>query len=1499
MKICSSCVFRDFCTNVQFCVHFRPTLYNIMQPCYHCVIYFLGIVSALNLEIRSDSQNSSYSVKEEDDSGIHLAYYDVNKRNFSNLHLTKKWSSDDYLKHADERPIEGERHGKSHHHTSLEIENGAIKNVRRSHLSYLDNDKPYNRPMNNPEFQEQPDFAPKASGESHLNLRRCLSPHSRRAKRSSEKLHYYLVSFKQDTLTYNEINNVKWSSVGDPNKPKRTFYELLRCYSDITVKKSELSQCVKDLHYLAKTDDKIFKNIVNLTLERSHLNFSTWSGLVGSIVVRGDYLTQKILSQAILTDDPRPLSEEEHAKLLEAVYFIPAGPLYPELLEALLSIHKNSSKSSEITVRAMLVISGLVRRCHDAGYNRSLSEGIAQHLHHSFKTHPARFHHEESETHDEYIWSHICAFGNLGHISSLNLITKYLDHDSSSIRYFAVSALRKLPAQYTDHHLLRILGNDEHVTVKAGVVEVFIERRQNLTDELRHAIEDALWISEEGDELDSKITEFLENHNEKFHDGIKILRKRRSSIFRKKRALIPALKPREFPLGVSKEWKKVFGGGKAGAETIIRFLNQVKIRIGLFGGRFEVNLDNLALFRAHVLMWSFDIVNGKAAFKMGAGFKNDIPKDIIHTVADAADEFLAKADGISSIYTEHIQRFLDKLKTYLPFTPDDFLTFVSQTVTLLSRTIPITRFETFFNRIVINLRSARHASELWFKISDLVKKLSQNLAKINVLTESFAGAFHFLNKLVDLSLTLQFTLPQEFPGNFDVEKLLIHLNGPFQSTEDAVENYFKTIGCKFPKKFFERFHFNVILDFIPTLEKFKITTLRLVEFGNNFLKMLSVFRDVKNIDVPRLDFHEFNVNVYSNKDFEFGLPFDWRKTFNFEIGFAEPELTKFRSMIPYLTELLLHLGSPNVNFEQFFIEILPDVKIKLETEKLFVDNNYSSNEIWLQVVVKYFYKLSSQFNPKLFDLSNTVTFLDKVSEITKDVVEEQQLGDVCKLQQFMLKSGEMLEIFGKDLEKDMISQIENNKNEAQRAVREVIDISSFIDKFIDQLKQNVSSTAKIFVEQYLGILEDSMEAVNEFADINAAFSLNSVDKLTGLCYKTASMSDNVLDKIQSEAKNAVKQIAEFFTVNLEALLKGIGQFKEVTRNLEKWYQKNLEKHLGKVAIISKTIDEFLSLIKSENRVFSDMHKVFRNVNNVLQHLKNLPTYAQRGYVFADMIVDFAKNGEQWKSEFEKLNNGQQFKLDFDKLLRKLCDQFQSFSKDNIEHIKGVDLFKTFRELVTKETDSLVSQSVDILSLLKTPLKKARKSLEGILNSIEEIEAVAMELRPFSQKFSPVLQGIRRFPNCSDIYSIFSKIITRCGKESMSFGRNAYKEYTTMRSEVKTLTELLPERWRRLSVQKCISRGTCLSNAIKRQARSVANKMEKFKKIFKDFNGEDSLDTCRDKVEELSRIFENVRKVLKLVVEFSFKEEVVKIKDLSLRMTGRFFGDDGGHKPHVS
>ena len=1374
-----------------------------------------------------------------------------------------------------------------------------IKNARRTHFTHLWSDKPNSRPSNKPQFYQQPDLHLKASGESHINLLHCVSPQNRRAKRFTEEIHSSLKHLRQDTLSYGGINHVKWSSVGGKSRPGRTFYELLRCYSDPSVKENELSQCAKELHHLARTNDEIFKNMVNLTLERSHLNFSTWSGLVGSIVVRGDYDTQKILSRVILSEKPRPLSVKEHAKLLEAIHFIPAGPLYPELVQALLSLHKNSSKSDEITVRAMLVTSGLVRRCHDAGYNRSLSDSIAKHLHQSFKTHPARFHDEESQSHDNYVWSHVCAFGNLGHISSLDLITRYLNHDSSGIRYFAVSALRKLPSQYTDHHLLRTLRNDEHVTVKAGVIEVLIERRQNLTDDLREAIEDALWKSEEGDELDSKINEFLENNNEESYHVIKRLRKRRSIIRRKKRALIPALKPREFHLGVVKEWKRAFGGSQAGAEAIMRFTNEVKLKIGIFGGSFEVNLDNLALFEAHVIKWSFKVVDGKATFVMGAGFKNDIPKDLIHTVADTADSVLRNIDGVASIFTQHIQKFLDKLKTYLPFIPDAFLDFITETVNFLGRTIHLSRFGKFFDQILVNLHSAWGIREFWLKIGDLTQKLSLNLGKIKLSTGSFSGAFNFLNKLVDLFSRLRIRLPRNFPLNFSIKKFLNHINGPFDFTYDAIVDYFQNLGFSLPKAFFKMFHFNVTLDLIPRLGEFKTTTLRLVNFGNIFLEMLSIFREMFNINIPRISLPDFNMNVYDDKDFDFGLRFDWRMALNFSVDFSSPDFALFRKLFRYLTEIFQNLKNPNVNFEQFFREILPKFRINFNWDEIFdgtTDSKTSQDLInasdvkWFKFVVTIFENLVNRFDSELFDLSNIAKFLEEVLKTTGDFLKGP-LENVCKLQNFMLKSARTLEVFGQDLEKATIVRIGNVANVARQAIEEVHNMSLFVDEFIDELKQNLSSTAKTFVEQYLTELEGSLGSVKELADIAIEFSVSTTEKLSGLCYKTANISGNILDKIQSVAQNAVGEIADFLTSNSGGIVKFVNGFKLIIKHVEDWHQTYLAKHLGKVAIISQTIDEFLSLVKRENNIFSDIHKVFKNINNVIQHLNNLPTHAQKAYSFAEKVTEFATNAKAWETEFGRLNLRKQFKLDFDEQLRKLCDEFQSFSKDTIRQIQGDGLFKTFRKFVVKETDSLISKSVDKLNILKTPLEGARRDLDKMLDSIEEIEAVLVELRPFSKNVSPVLQEILKLPNCSDIYFIFDNIITRCGKEAISFGKQAYDDYTAMKSEVKGFLQLLPDEYENLSSRKCFTGGTCLSNSLNKQAQSISNQMETLKKKFDDINLGNKLEMCKHSVEEVSDIFNSVKNVSKLVKEFSFKDEIVKIKDLARTITGRISGND--------
>ena len=1455
----------------------------------------VGVVSALNIRLHHEDGTTSYKSEEEDDSGIHISHYDVSKINSTYLDVTKTWSSDDYLKHADGHPVNGKQHSKIHYHSAINIENNAIKTVQRTHWSYLHDDTAYKRRLNKKDFQDQPDFDFKTSGESQLHLLGCskLST-SKRTKKYSENDNVVssLATLKRDSLSYDDINRLKWSSVGNPKKPTRTFYELLRCYSDPSVKESELSKCIKELHFLARSDDAIFQRITDLTLERSHQNISTWSGLVGSLVVRGDYHTQKVLARVLLSEGPRPLTEKEHSVILEAVYFIPTGPLYPDLLQALMSLHGNASKSEEVSVMAMLVVSGLVKRCHEDGYNTSLSDVMMQYLQNSFNNHPARFHDDDSDSHETYLRNHIWAFGNLGHSSSLNLIMPHLDHDNSAIRYSAVSALRKLPSEHTDHHLLRVLKQDEHATVKAGVVEVFMERRQNLTKELRQAIEEALWKSEEGDELDSAITEFLENHGDDSHHAIKHLRKRRESIMRKKRALIPALRPREFSLGPRKEWRKKFGGKRAGSEAIMRFVNQVKLRIGIFGGKFEVDLDNLAHLRAHVLKWSFDVIKGKAAFKMSASFKNDIPKDLLHTVSDAVDDVLANVDALSSIFAKHIQNFIDKLKNYLPISANEFLDFVAKAVAFLQRTIQSTRFGRFFSEIVRNLKNALRTNGLWNRIANLVNKLLQNLAKLKISNKPFAEAFQFLNKLVDLVLKVSSGLPREFPVNFNIKDFLKHISKPFSALGDAVKDYFKSLGVKIPGNIFGMLHFKITLRFPVSLNQFRTVSLRVLRFGNNFLEMLDVFRDMIKIELPQLHLPEFGLVPAGNQLFDFGLHFDWRMRFNFKIDFGSTKFIKFRNFFTYLAQIFQNLDGPNVDLAKFFREFLPGLRNGLQSiyGDLFRNTTNLNVAKWFREVIREFENQLNQQDKNLLDFSDTSKFIEELAKKT-GAFSKKTLKKVCKFQGFVLKSAGNLQSFGETLENETIVAIKKIEDETQNVIEEVVNVTVFVDNLIDKLKINLSNTAKKFVDNFLDKLEGSLENVKDLADNIAEFGNNSSEKLTGFCHKTADFSGDVLDKIQAEAEKAVDELASFITSKSAGITNLVSEFKTVVTNVENWHKRNLQKRIGKYANFAQTLEEFLSLLKKENNFWRKVYEVSTNINDVVQHLQQLPEYAQQAREAADKVIDFATNAKRWETEVNKLNIRRKFKLDFDNQLRNLCDEFQKLAQDTIKKIRGDELFKTFREFVTKETDALIARAVGKLDLLKEPVERVRSELEKVSESVSEVGAVLTELRPFSENFSPILREVSQLPNCSEIETIFGNVINSCVNGAKIFGKQAYGEYVNLKSEVGAFLELIPEEWESLSVRQCIRGGTCLSEAFTKQAQGISKRIKTLQKKFESKEIFESLEPCKDSVEEVSNVVNKIKNISKLVEDFTLKDDIKKIKDLARRITGKFSGED--------
>ena len=332
--------------------------------------------------------------------------------------------------------------------------------------------------------------------------------------------------------------------------------------------------------------------------------------------------------------------------------------------------------------------------------------------------------------------------------------------------------------------------------------------------------------------------------------------------------------------------------------------------------------------------------------------------------------------------------------------------------------------------------------------------------------------------------------------------------------------------------------------------------------------------------------------------------------------------------------------------------------------------------------------------------------------------------------------------------------------------------------------------------------------------------------------------------------------------------------------------------------LAEPIEEFLFLIKNQNKIFLDIYKVSRFINNVVQHLTNLiPTYTEKARDFADKIKNFVINGSQWKGELEKLNIRKQFKFDFDDQLQELCVKFVSLGEFSLNGSLGNNQFRTFREFVTKKTDDLIQQIFEKLNIVKQSLGEARSFLEKMSNSVEDINEVLVELRPFSEWFLPVLQEVLQFPSCPKIHSTIDDIISRCGRDIIIFGRDAYNAYSGLRSEVKAFLELLPEEWSSLYSQKCFPSGTCVADAFKSQARDIYKKMETFKKIFGAFDSLLGLESCRDVVEEVAYIFGRIKNFSMMANEFLVN--VSKIENLARRITGKFSGNDEQHEASVS
>ena len=1461
-----------------------------------------GIAGAFQLNLKEAHRSEIYEVQEHDDSGIFRTKYNVLSANDTHAHLHRTWTNFDYQRFADGTPAKGQHKIQSQHSAHVHVKDGRIDQIHRTNEAFFRPANGHPRADNFEGFQGQDqDIEMSTKGYSKLTLRSCLEPEHRRSKRATtEEEHLKMArSLASDNLLFTDTEKINWAKIGGEKKKMRPFYEVLRCFTDKNVKEREIGDCSNEMHRMIRDDQGTLQMIAKLVRDRSHQNLTSWAVYVAALAGHGRYEAQNALAQAVQADYPRPLSKEEYETLLVGTFYLPEGPLHSRLFDALLHLVSREEKGDEVTSTAMLVLAGLVERAKRAGYNETLSDNIAEMIHNRYRNRSSLYH-PDSEEHEMNLRDHVWAFGNLGHHSGLSVILEHIDHDNSGIRSAAISAMRKLPPEHTNQHLLRALYMDEHSEVKAAVVNVFVERHQHLSDSVVQGLEHALRYAPESETLDSSIMELLENHGN--HPKALYLRKRRSAIHRRKRALFPFLRPREFALGPTKRWVKTYGGKWLGAESMIQFVNQVKLRIGIFGGNFEVNLDNYANIQAYILKFGFEVARGKAAFKASASFKNDFPKDLIHAIADAGDDLLKQFDSITSVIAEQINKFIGKLAGYLPLYIDKFVDFVNKVVQFVQNLVQPLRPINLISNVIKIAKDVLSRVKDWKWLIDKIKKIQLSLGKLTVVDDVFRNVIAALDKILDIVGGITKYLPHNLPGNFSIKKLLDILRSVSLDLHlDKIKDYFKSLGFSVPGGFRLQLPFKFSIRFSFSLESFQQVALKLLRFANRFLDMSSLLDFLEGIRLPKLQLPNMNLRFppFQGSGFNFGLRFDWRVNLKFKLNLKSPSFQNFISIFRKLGDFFEQFRLPGFDLERFFQEILPGKSFDIE--ELFSgllggsQNANSTNpaDVLQDFLEKLIDKLDFEFR-NVTAISDITDFFQEIGPAMEQFAEKS-VTRICSVYKLALNSSQEFKDFGENVEQEGIQVLQVVENTTQNALTELLNFTILVDTLLDEIQHNFTTAAKGFVSNSLQELTGKLKDIQDLADNIVDFANGTASKVNGACTKAANFSTDVIDKVQENAREALTELGSFIGP-VATKMKTVGaELKLAVTNVETWYEDNLAARVGKISRVAQIISDFLSIINSKKGFLKSAREIASRVNEVLARLRNLPKYANKARKTADDVLNFADRAQDYKNEIQKLDLRKQFGIDFDQRLRDVCNEFSTIASETLNKFGSYDVVQEVNTFFNREADKLIGKAVSKFKRIKEPIFEIQGELREIKFMVREVVAVLKDLKPFTNNFSPILDTAGKLPDCQEIKKIFLESTKPCVRKALLVGRYVIDQYRDFKKEIEVLYGMVPETWKNFKIQKCVKGGTCISKTFIDQAKAIKDKADVLKDTFKEASGyTDMLETCERGIDNITAVVDIVKLLVQQFRNFSLKDDVQRVKDVFQKITARKpEGSEGG------
>ena len=95
-------------------------------------------------------------------------------------------------------------------------------------------------------------------------------------------------------LLFTDTEKIHWSKIGGERKKPRPFHEVLRCFTDRSMRERQLANCSYDMHRMIREDEETCQIINRLVRNRSHQSITSWAIYIATLAGHGSYHAQKL-----------------------------------------------------------------------------------------------------------------------------------------------------------------------------------------------------------------------------------------------------------------------------------------------------------------------------------------------------------------------------------------------------------------------------------------------------------------------------------------------------------------------------------------------------------------------------------------------------------------------------------------------------------------------------------------------------------------------------------------------------------------------------------------------------------------------------------------------------------------------------------------------------------------------------------------------------------------------------------------------------------------------------------------------------------------------------------------------------------------------------------------------------------------------------------------------------------------------------------------------------